>query len=86
MRDYNISRLGEGVADGVLECDLVALSGDYIATVARNPNGYPEEGMWSLVARRTENISITTAARNSEPRAVSERFERLARAFVQTAP
>jgi hypothetical protein len=50
MPDYNISRLGDGVADGVLECDLVTLSGDYIATVARNHNGYLEEAMWRLEA------------------------------------
>lgn len=50
MPDYNISRLGDGVADGVFECDLVTLSGDYIATVARNHNGYLEEAMWRLEA------------------------------------
>src|SRR5258708_156620 len=46
--DYNISRLGDGEASGVVECDLVCLTGDYIATISRSHSGYLEEAIWHL--------------------------------------
>jgi hypothetical protein len=50
MPDYTISRLGDGEGGPGVECDLVALTGDYIATVARNGSGHLEFANWRLEA------------------------------------